>query len=116
MWVSMPELEGVLGRDMARTLARCRGGVDFYVPSLADPGHAIARMVGLRGMEALCAAFGGEWITPPNGRREPQKERVLAMLKQGKPKTAIALECGVTERYVYYLSGMGPQQEQLTLL
>ncbi|MCL1939555.1 MAG: RNA helicase [Desulfovibrionaceae bacterium] len=116
MWVSMPDLIEILGRDMANTLCVTRGGVEIYVPHNPSSVHDLARIVGLRGMEALCAEFKGQYIIVPNGKREPHKERVHQLLSQGKTKRDIALECGVTERYVYYVAGMGPKQEQLTLL
>lgn len=116
MWVSMPELENILGRDMARTLSRYRGGLETYVPVRADAGHALAKILGLRGMEALCAEFRGQSITIPNGRNEPQKGNVLKLLAEGRTKSSIALECGVSENYVYKLSGLVSGQKQLTLL
>ena len=116
MWVSMPELENILGRDMAHTLARHQGGIEFYVPVKADPAHSIARIVGVHGMMALCTEFKGQAITVPNGRNEPQKGKVLRLLAEGKTKASIALECGVSENYVYKLAGLTPRQEQLTLL
>ena len=116
MWVSMFELEGILGRDMARALSLHRGGLETYVPMRADTGHALARIVGARGMEALCAEFRGQYITVPNGRNEPQKEKVLRLLAQGKTRSSIALECGVSENYVYKLAALVPRQVQLTLL
>jgi len=116
MWVSLPELRAILGHDMADTLCIVRGGVKIYVPHNASVTHELARIVGLRGMMALCAEYKGEYITVPNGKREPHKERVYQLLRQGKSRRAIAQECGVTERYVYYVACMGPKQEQLTLL
>lgn len=116
MWVSMPDLIAILGRDMAGTLCHAKGGVEIYVPYSASSSHSLARIVGLRGMMALCAEFKGQYITVPNGKREPYKERIYQLLRQGKTKQAIALECGVTERYVYHLASLDPKQEQLTLL
>lgn len=104
MWVSLPELEDMLGKDMAKTLTICVGGVEMYVPVQADAAHLLGRTVGLRGMQALCAAYGGRRITVPNGKREPYKHKIMQLLEQGKTRQAIAQECGVTERYVYHVA------------
>lgn len=115
MWISMPELTAILGKDAARTLARHLGGVQTYVPAEPSAAHQLAKIVGVRGMAALCSEFKGEYITVPNEKREPHKTEVDRLLKQGMSKRAVALACGVTERYVYYVAALDPGQEQLTL-
>lgn len=115
MWVSFPTLCAVLGKDMGETLCANRGGVPMYVPRTAHTGHELAKIIGLKGMEALCAAYKGEYITvPASGVR---KEQILRMLSEGRTKREIALACGVTERYVYQLAGLAPgkDERQLTL-
>lgn len=91
--------------------------VPLYVPAEAHSGHDLAKVIGLRGMQALCKVYSGEYITVPNGG--VQKEQILQMLNQGKKKREIASACGVTERYVYMLSGIDPGEPddggQLTL-
>ena len=120
-WVSMPDLSSILGGDLALVLARSRGGVSVYVPYTATAAHDLARLVGVKGMEALCAEFGGENIVVPNARRDPNKSRILALLRKGMSKRTIAMECRVTERYVYHLAGLHstdqetPEPQQLTL-
>jgi len=117
MWVSLPDLADILGREMAGVLSRARGGVEMYVPHTAVATHDLARIVGMQGMQALGAEFGGKYITVPNGRFEPHKATVLRMLEEGRTKKDIALECGVTERYVYYVvNRFSPRQRQLSLL
>lgn len=52
-------------------------------------------------MRRLCSAFGGLRVTLPNRRRsEPSKVRIARLLESGKAPGAVALEIGVTERYV----------------
>lgn len=104
MWVSFPDLRAVLGGDMAATLCKYRGGVPVYVPHTAQPGHDLAKIVGLQGMAALCERYKGEYITVPIGT--VQKDQILQMLARGIKKRDIARSCGVTERYVYHLAGL----------
>lgn len=108
IWVSYPELSDLIGADAARALCACLGGVPVYVPrKAADAASArtLARIVGPRALDALCAAYGGAHIAVPNGRRaEPLKRRALAMLEAGRSRRDIALELGLTERYVRQLA------------
>jgi hypothetical protein len=116
MWVSLPELASILGKDYARTFCLWRGGVELYVPKTPQPGHELAAIITWPGLRALAAQFGGEYITVPNGCAEPQKGRIMKLLEQGRPKAQIASECGVTERYVYHVAAqLGQLQPQLTL-
>lgn len=106
MWIYETSLVALLGADMAETLCMCKGGVEFYVPKQARPEHELAKIVGLKGMQALCASYKGNFITVPSPG--VQKTRVLKLLDEGRPKAVIARECGVTERYVYMLAN--PEQ------
>lgn len=116
MWVSSYELEGILGKDMARVLTETRGGVKFYVPQEASRAHWLAKVVGVAGMVAMCETWPGAEITVPNGRREPRKAEVLRLLAQGMPKAKIAERCDVTERYVYMVAeATGPKQLPLPM-
>lgn len=118
MWVSLPTLRSIIGNDMAATLCNNLGGIPVYVPGAAHAGHELAKVVGMRAMQALCVHYSGEYITVPTGN--VKKEDVLQMLEQGKKKREIAQVCGVTERYVYLLAGLDPDKpdgdRQLTLL
>jgi DNA-binding NarL/FixJ family response regulator len=115
MWVSYPELVSILGDDMALVLTRGKGGIKFYVPRQASPDHWLAKLVGVDGMEALCAAYPGEDIVVPNGRREHCKAKVLQLLDEGLTKAEIAEQCGVTDRYVYIVSSATAGAKQLPL-
>jgi DNA-binding NarL/FixJ family response regulator len=115
-WVSLPELAEIVGTDAAGFLCAARGGVSFYVPKEPDPRHVLARIVGERALIALSAEFGGQYITVPNGRKpDPRKPEVLRALERGEGHAAIALKCGVTERYVRALAAAVPKVRQLTL-
>ena len=116
-WVSLFELEPLLGKDMTKVLTKHIGGVSTYIPYAAQPDHQIAKLVGIAGMKALCSKYGKSWITVPNGKHdEPFKERILKLLEEATmSRAAIAQEVGVTERYVYRLAKLGPRQQQLTL-
>ena len=116
MWVSMVELEDLLGKDKARVLTASIGGIATYIPQEADISHNLAKLITLPGMQALCAKFGKSWITLPNGRNEPYQGRILKLLGEGrKSRAAIAAEVGCTERYVYMVATIEPKQQQLTL-
>ena len=115
-WISMPELTALIGADMAKTLCRLRGGTPMYVPASASAGHTIARTIGTKGMELLCAEFSGMYITVPNGRKqEPHKGEIMNRLEEGQSHSVIALELGVTERYVRMVASCVPIARQLTL-
>lgn len=100
-WISRPELEEVIGRDAAETLCRSYGGVPMYVPRKADLTCQLGRILGPLPLAALAAEYGGLRITVPNGRRgEPYKAAIARKLEDGHSYDKIALELGVTERYV----------------
>lgn len=115
-WISLPELAALIGTDMAKTLCTVRGGTPLYVPASADAGHALAKIIGVRGMQMLCAEYGCRYITVPNGRKqEPHKGAIMERLERGQSHARIALELGVTERYVRMVAACLPVARQLTL-
>lgn len=100
MWVSDVELADLLGRDAARIFTRTLGGQCLYVPAKADASHRIACIIGLRCMEILCASYGGENITIPNGReKNTARRRAIQMLQQGHSLSRVANACEITQRY-----------------
>jgi hypothetical protein len=105
MWVSLPELEAIIGTDGAKRLCVMSGGVPIHIPSQPRGADLLTRALGMPTARALAAIFGGNTITVPNGNREePHKGRILRLLSEGKSKSEIALECGVTLRYVFKLA------------
>ena len=120
-WISWPELAACVGEDKARALCAVRGGVSFYVPRagmVAVAGGWLSTCLGEDGLAALSAHFGGEYVTVPNHRRaEPFKDRAMALLEKGASCRRVALELGLTERYVRRLSRQcrlpGPRQMTL---
>ena len=113
-WVSRPELDMLIGKDAAEALCRHHGGVPVYVPRKPDPSAPLCLIIGPAAMRALCLEFGGLHITVPNGRKaEAFKGEIVRRLDEGKAHNAIALEVGVTERYVRLLASAhckGPRQ------
>ena len=88
LWVNYAELADAIGEDGAEKLCRAVGGVSTYIPRTQPEGSPLCGVIGMERMRPLCSAFGGLRVTLPNRRRsEPSKVR-------------IALEIGVTERYV----------------
>lgn len=105
LWVSMAELVSLIGDGPARKLSRMYGGVRVYVPSQPHPEHALAAVLGMPAFTALCLAFGGENVFPPNGKKpDPHKEKLIRLLEEGKNPREAALACGVTERYARRLA------------
>ena len=75
------------------------------------PVSPLRAVLGMKRMERLCAAFGGLRVTLPNRRKgEPFKDRIVRMLETGKSPGRIALELGVTERYVRILARQVKEQ------
>ena len=101
LWVSHDELVDAIGDDGADLLCRAVGGVSTYIPRTQPEGSPLCGVIGMERMRRLCSAFGGLRVTLPNRRRsEPSKVRIARLLESGKAPGAVALEIGVTERYV----------------
>ncbi len=111
LWVSHDELVDAIGDDGADLLCRAVGGVSTYIPRKPVAGSPLSAVLGMERMERLCAAFGGLRVTFPNRRKgEPFKDRIVRMLSSGKSPGNIALELGVTERYVRILARQVKEQ------
>ena len=101
LWVNYAELADAIGEDGAEKLCRAVGGVSTYIPRTQPEGSPLCGVIGTERMRRLCSAFGGLRVTLPNRRRsEPSKVRIARLLESGKAPGAVALEIGVTERYV----------------
>ena len=84
-----------------------------YIPRKPVAGSPLSAVLGMKRMERLCAAFGGLRVTLPNRRKgESFKDRIVRMLSSGKSPGRIALELGVTERYVRILARQIKEQPQ----
>ena len=105
-WISYSELESIIGTDMARVLCRLRGGVVTYVPKNARPDGDLAPIIGMAALTSLVGEFGGEQIELARKHEEPYKGKVLDLLDKGCSHRDIALQVGVTDRYVRRLSSM----------
>jgi DNA-binding NarL/FixJ family response regulator len=116
-WVSHPALRDLLGETAATALCTHHGGVALYVPRTAMADSKLARIIGLAALQELCAAYAGEWITVPNARKTaPRKVDVMRLLDAGVSPAQIALQLGLTERYVRHVaSAYKPAPKQLSL-
>lgn len=104
-WISLPELEEVIGRDMARVLCRHLGGLSIYIPRNPGPAHRCSPIIGLPALQALAAYAGGYHLELPNLRRpEAEKKRIWELLDQGLTHERIAETCRVSERWVRHLA------------
>lgn len=119
VWVSYPELVDVLGDAGANLLCAAVGGASMPIPRAPVQGTYLSALLGMERMGRLCAEFGGLRIVVPNRRREPYKARIIRMLDAGTSPGSIALELGVTERYVRIVAQRAKKQpepqEQLRL-
>ncbi len=118
IWVSFGNLQDIIGEDMARVLCQSMGGVTFYVPKKATPGHDLVRLIGKAGLRSLSAVYGGEVIVVPNYRRgKPRKGEIIKLLERGVSMRDIALRLDVTERYVEHIAtSVRPRAIQGSLL
>lgn len=100
-WVTFDAVTAAVGSDTAGMLCGELGGMTWYLPATANPSHPVAVSVGMEGMAALCAAFGPGQVTFPRLRRvKNYKPDIIHRLQQGGSCRDIAVEIGVTERYV----------------
>jgi hypothetical protein len=104
-WISLPELEDVIGKAEADALCRAFGGLSKYLPRKPGADHPFARIIGMRALDALASFAGGWHLALPNLRRpEAEKNRILDMLEDGRTHREIAEECKVSERWVRHLA------------
>ena len=85
LWVNYAELADAIGEDGAEKLCRAVGGVSTYIPRTQPEGSPLCGVIGMERMRR---------------RSEPSKVRIARLLESGKAPGAVALEIGVTERYV----------------
>lgn len=105
MWLSDADLKDLLGAQDAKILTIVMGGQRVYVPRTASADHPIARAIGLRGMEVLCAAYAGEVLYLPNGReKNTARRRARKLLTEGKSLRQVADACDITIRYAAHIS------------
>ncbi|MDR1359474.1 MAG: RNA helicase [Deltaproteobacteria bacterium] len=108
MYLSQIDLELVLARAEALRLCRLYGGVEMYLPRAPDTRHPYCGVVGILGLKAMCAAFGGGNVTLPKGNHlPPKKSEILSRLDRGEAPREIALDLQVTERWVRHLAAAG---------
>lgn len=113
IWISDADLADILGRDAARTFTSVLGGQRIYIPAKATPEHKIARAIGLRGMEMLCAARAGETLTLPNGRQKlTARRRAEKLLASGKSLAQVADACTISIRYAEQIASDVRAQSQ----
>ena len=108
VWISCAELEETIGKAGASLLCAAVGGASMFIPRAPVKGAYLTALLGEERMGRLCAGFVR--IVVPNRRREPYKARIVRMLEAGKSPVAIALELGVTERYVRILARQVKEQ------
>lgn len=100
-WVAAEDLKELLGQEAAEALMQKRGGVDIFVPQKITAEHALAKLLGVAAAARLCNAYAQTYITVPNGRKQkPKNGAARELLAKGVPARDVALELGLTERYV----------------
>ncbi len=113
------EIAQVIGEEATLILAGAIGGVSFYVPDSPKDKHWLVDLIGIDGMSKLCAVYGREYITIPQGAYLDDKKGQIKKLWQTRKysKRQIAIQTGSTERYVrLVINGHGgPKQGSLPL-
>lgn len=100
-WFSHDEGAKIFGPERAAKFFESFGGGILYVPQKPKAKHKIAEAVGFIGMAALCREYGKDFLEIAQTKRLTKKEHVLQLLAQGgKTQCAIAVEVGVTRRWV----------------
>lgn len=122
-----PYLPGILrliadaiGEEMAVLLARKKGGRVVYVPKQPKPEHALVQVLGMENVMRLRDVTGwGEFLVPLGniGGAQGRRNRIEALLKQGKSHSEIAASVDVHVRTVERVSQeMAEMTRQLKLL
>jgi hypothetical protein len=113
------EIAQVIGEEAALILAGEIGGVSFYVPETPKEGHWLVDLIGLDVMGELCAVYGKDYITIPQGAfLDDKKGQIKRLWNTGDhSKRQIAIKTKSTERYVrLVINGHdGPRQGTLPL-
>lgn len=105
LWVSFGELCEIMGQEAAERLCAIYGGLSFYVPKRPWSETKLAAIIGHKQFAALARIYGGGEITIPNRRgKEPAKAKIIELIEAGKGAREIAIEMGVTQRYVESLA------------
>ena len=113
------EIALVIGDEAALILAGEIGGVSFYVPEKAKEKHWLVDLIGLDVMVKLCAVYGKDYLTVPQGAfLDDKKGQIKKLWETGAhSKRQIAIQTKSTERYVrFVINGHGgPKQGTLPL-
>lgn len=109
------EIAGIVGPRSALELADAYGGVPIYIPKQPTPGHVFAPLLEATVFAEVCTAYGGTWLTIPRGTHLDLKRTRVESLLGSMSHRRIALEVGVTERYVRKLANAGAKPKQMEL-
>lgn len=99
---------GAVGYTATSLICAWFGGRNLYVPLRAAEDHPLARLIGVRALERLVAAFPGEHLAVPNERwrrsADRSKRTVALLLSQGvTDEQEIAERVGLSKRRVNQL-------------
>lgn len=110
-WLSFEVLQSVVGEAAAHALCRNLGGLSWYLPVSPEAAHPVAAVAGMEALRALCGLFAPGMVTIPKScRRTSRKCDIITRLERGLACRDIALELGVTDRYVQHVrreTGLG---------
>lgn len=92
-----------IGYGATTALVAWFGNGNLYIPETVSEQHPIAKAIGVKPLQRLSAAWGGEtlWVADCAAEARDRRDRAVAiLLGQGKGAKDIAREVGLTERRV----------------
>lgn len=107
----------VIGEELTLKLAQSFGGLKgVHIPKDPTTDNRLAAVVGREAWAKLCERFGGRTLDIPRGHfLELKKDKILALARTDMSTAAIALEVGVTQRYVTMVLSAARSERQLPL-
>jgi len=115
-WLSVPELEAMLGADAARRLTDEAGGMTVYICKRPGGNKQLERAIGKKAIAVLRERFGGENVGLPSAtrRRATFKSKIIPLLEAGLSLNIIAQTLGCSWRLVAKVrqdTGLGKAKE-----
>lgn len=109
MPVLLQDIARLTSPELALRFARHFGNTRLYIPRRIAAGHPLARCLGLRAAERLCAALGGETQIVPRATPLLRWLDARALCVLGLSRGEAALRLGIGPRHMRkLLAGFSP--------